>query len=539
MNIAYALSQQARAQPHATALIIPRKRTAKGWQDQRYSYQQLNDLTDRLAAGLAAEGIKPGTRVAFMVPPSLEFFALFFALFKAGAVPVLVDPGIGLKPLKACLGEAQPEVFIGITRAQIARLVLGWARGSIKKVITVGPRLGWGGVAYKDLLKSGADGKPAGEGLVQVEPDDPAAILFTSGSTGIPKGVVYRHRHFAAQVDLVRDSYQMAPGEVDLPTFPPFALFDPALGMTTVIPPMDFTRPAKVNPAMLVSLIDTYQVTNLFGSPALMNTLTRHLQARNIELPGLKRVLSAGAPVHPKVIERMHAALSTRADIHTPYGATECLPVATISGRELAGGLSDGNKAGRGICVGRPLAANRVRIIQISDEAIGLAEHASDVAPGTIGEICVYGPTVTDTYWARETQTRQAKMTDADGRIWHRMGDLGWQDDDGRLWFCGRKSERVRTKDGELYTECLEGPINAIEGVYRSALVGIGEPGQQQPAIALELDPGAKAAEVVPRVREHLKGQGIERIEVLKTFPVDIRHNAKIRRQDIAQQLTG
>ncbi|MGY6587792.1 MAG: fatty acid CoA ligase family protein [Wenzhouxiangella sp.] len=541
MNIAHALSKQALAQPHATALIIPRKRTSNGWQDQRYSYQQLNDLTDRLAAGLAAEGIKPGTRVAFMVPPSLEFFALFFALFKAGAVPVLVDPGIGLKPLKACLGEARPEVFIGITRAQIARLVLGWARGNIQKVITVGPRLGWGGVSYKSLLKSGADGQPVGKKIgetVQVQPDDPAAILFTSGSTGIPKGVVYRHRHFAAQVDLVRDSYQMAPGEVDLPTFPPFALFDPALGMTTVIPPMDFTRPARVNPDMLVSLINTYQVTNLFGSPALMNTLTRHLQARNIELPGLKRVLSAGAPVHPKVIERMHAALSTRADIHTPYGATECLPVATISGRELAGGLSDGNKAGRGICVGRPLSANRVRIIQISDEAIGLAEHASDVEPGTIGEICVYGPTVTDTYWDRETQTRQAKMTDADGRIWHRMGDLGWQDEDGRLWFCGRKSERVRTANGELYTECLEGPINAIEGVYRSALVGIGEPGQQQPAIALELDPGAKASAVVPKVREHLKDKGIDRIEVLKAFPVDIRHNAKIRRQDIARQLS-
>ena len=536
INIAHALSQQALAQPHATALIIPRRRNRQGWSDQRYTYQQLNELSDRLAAGLKAEGIEQGTRVAFMVPPSLEFFALFFALFKVGAVPVLIDPGIGLKPLKTCLGEARPEVFVGVSRAQIARLILGWARGQIRKVITVGPRLGWGGVAYKRLLQT----PPAPEGVtVDVQPDDPAAILFTSGSTGIPKGVVYRHRHFAAQVDLVRESYQMRPGEVDLPTFPPFALFDPALGMTTVIPPMDFTRPARVNPAMLVSLIEHYRVTNLFGSPALMNTLTRHLQSKNIQLPGLKRVLSAGAPVHPKVIDRMHAALSISADIHTPYGATECLPLATISGRELAGGLSAGNKAGRGICVGRPLPANRVRIIQISDEPIGLAEHATDVAPGDIGEICVFGPTVTDCYWEREAQTRQAKMVDSQGQVWHRMGDLGWQDADGRLWFCGRKSERVRTADGDLYTECLEGPINAIDGVYRSALVGVGKPGQQIPAIALELDPGARAEEVTARVRAHLSGTGIRHVAVLKAFPVDIRHNAKIRRHDIARQLAS
>ena len=534
INIAHALTRQAKDQPDTTALIIPRRRTRHGWVDQRYSYRQLNDLSDRLAAGLQARGLKPGTRVAFMVPPSLEFFALFFGLFKAGCVPVLIDPGIGLKPLKTCLGEARPEVFIGITRAQIARMLLGWGRGHIQRTITVGPRPFWQGLRYRSLLSA----KPTDFRDPDVKPDDPAAILFTSGSTGIPKGVVYRHRHFSAQVDLVRDTYQMKPGEVDLPTFPPFALFDPALGMTTVIPPMDFTRPAKVDPAMLVSLIQEYGVTNLFGSPALMNTLTRHLQAHQIRLPGLKRVLSAGAPVHPKVIERIHQSLADHADIHTPYGATECLPVATISGRELIGELSEGNKAGQGICVGKPLPANRVRILAITDEPIGLAEYATDAAPGEIGEICVYGPTVTDQYWERERQTREAKMPDEKGQVWHRMGDLGWQDEQGRLWYCGRKSERVRTETAELYTECVEGPINAIEGVYRSALVGIGEPGNQQPAIIIEPDPGTNPTDLAPRIREALQAKGIARIEFRKTLPVDIRHNAKIRRTQLASELT-
>ncbi|QOC23330.1 AMP-binding protein [Wenzhouxiangella sp. AB-CW3] len=534
-NIAHALSEQARNQPDGIALIMPTRRTETGWEDVRYTYQELDELTDRLAAGLHAHGIGQGTRVAFMVPPSLEFFALFFAMFKAGCVPVLIDPGIGLKPLKTCLAEAEPEVFIGVTRAQVARMILGWARGSIRQVVTVGPRPLWRGLRYKDLIKAArSDFEPPA-----VTGDDEAAVLFTSGSTGIPKGVVYRHRMFAAQVDLLRDTFGMSPGEVDLPTFPPFALFDPALGMTSVIPLMDFTRPAQADPDMLVSLIDHYDVTHLFGSPALMNTLSRHLEAGQLRLPGVRRALSAGAPVSPAVIERMHGALDPWSDIHTPYGATEALPVATVAGRELVGELSDGNRQGRGICIGRPLTANEVRIISVSDDPIDLTEYAGEVPQGEIGEICVTGPTVTDTYFRREAQTRAAKMTDAQGRIWHRMGDLGWFDEEGRLWFCGRKSERVRTAQGTLYTECVEGPVNAVEGVFRSALVGVGEPGTQEPVIIIEPEADADRTSVEARVREVLDSRAdtaaIKRIEFHKSFPVDIRHNAKIRRNQLAE----
>ncbi len=537
-NIAEALRAQADDRPDGIALIVPTRRGADGrWQDRRWTYRQLNDLSDRLAAGLQRQDIAPGTRVAFMVPPSLEFFALFFALFKAGCVPVLIDPGIGLKPLKSCLGEARPEVFIGVTRAQMARMVLGWARGQIKRVITVGPRPFALGMRYLDLLTGNAtDFKPP-----ETHPDAPAAILFTSGSTGIPKGVVYRHRHFAAQVRLVRDTYGISAGEVDLPTFPPFALFDPALGMTTVIPKMDFTRPARANPEMLVSLIEQYKVTNLFGSPALINTLSRHLKSHSAKLPTVKRALSAGAPVSPAVVERMHLALDAAADIHTPYGATECLPVATIAGRELVGALSEGNREGKGICVGRPLPANEVRLIRIVDQSLARISDGVEVKRGEIGEICVSGPTVTDKYWQREAQTRLAKMHDENGTVWHRMGDLGWMDVDGRLWYCGRKSERVITTEETLYTECVEGIVNAVRGVYRSALVGIGNEGSKTPAVILEPEPGQRREALVARVAERLAGheitRAIKRIEIRRALPVDIRHNAKIRRGDLAAEL--
>jgi len=534
-TLADALVMQAGQQPDATALIVPKRRIASGWQDERWSYSELNELTDRLAAGLQKHGLGQGTRVAFMVPPSLEFFALFFAMFKAGCVPVLIDPGIGIKPLKTCLGEAQPEAFVGVTRAQVARMVLGWARDSIKTVVTVGPRPLWRGLRYRDLLNA----DPQDFSAPEIDREDEAGIVFTSGSTGIPKGVVFRHRMFVGQVELMRANFGMHPGEVDLPTFPPFALFDPALGMTTVIPVMDFTRPAKADPDMLVSLMETYGVTNVFGSPALMETLSRHVAASDIRLPGIKRMLSAGAPVPPAVIERMHPALDESADIHTPYGATEALPVASVAGRELVGELSDGNRSGKGICVGRPLEGNEVRIIPVSDRAVELLEYAGEVGDGEIGEICVVGPTVTETYWQRDEQTRLAKMVDARGRIWHRMGDLGWRDGEGRIWFCGRKSERVVTASATLFTECVEGPVNAVDGVFRSALVGVGEKGRQEPVMVVEAEPDADHQAVEAAVREVLARNsdtaGIRRVLFHDGFPVDIRHNAKIRRRQLAQ----
>lgn len=536
-NIAHALTRQAQRQPDAPALIIPIKPIAGGWKDKRYSYQELETLSNELAAGLHHHGLTPGTRVALMVPPSLEFFALFFALFKAGCVPVLIDPGIGLKPLKTCLAEAKPQAFVGVPKAQIARWLFGWAKQTIKTSITVGPTIA--GLSYQTVLKAGRQAEQA-RPTPHTQPEDPAAILFTSGSTGIPKGVVYRHRHFVAQVDLIQRSYAIQPGEVDCPTFPPFALFDPALGMTTVIPKMDFTRPAKVDPKMLVSLIQHYGVTNLFGSPALMHTLSTHTKANKIKLPGLKRVLSAGAPVQPKVIERMHLALSEHADLHTPYGATECLPVATVSGREILSGLAARHRNGQGICVGKPLPENQVILIAISDEPIELKEHATVLGPNQIGEICVSGPSVTDQYWQRPAQTQAAKMTDADGTIWHRMGDLGWQDEQGRLWFCGRKSERVPTEHGERYTECVEGPVNAVPGVYRSALVEWPKQ-SQKPAVVLELEANADQESVIKEVKAVLKArphsQHIDTVRVHSPFPVDIRHNAKIRRQELADKL--
>jgi acyl-CoA synthetase (AMP-forming)/AMP-acid ligase II len=539
-NVAGALSWQAAQQPGAVAIHYPTGGTFRKLKYASCTYHELNELSDCYARGLREYGISPGTRTALMVTPGLNFFALFFALFKAGAVPVLIDPGIGKDALKQCLAEAAPRAFIGVTRAQIARKMLGWAKESCELMVTAGPTLGLGGINLKKLKELGTRGTETM--LHDSKPDDMAAILFTSGSTGAPKGVVYRHRHFNAQVEMLRNTFDIKPGEVDLPTFPPFALFDPALGMTTVVPHMDPTRPAKADPKLLVQAIDEFGVTNIFGSPALLDNLSRYMEQRGGRLESVTRVISAGAAVPIRTIRRMEKALYQDAEIHTPYGATECLPVSSISARELDERVQDSMESGEGVCVGNPVSPNRVRIIKISDMAYGDLADTTEMPLGMPGEIIVSGPSCTDSYWQRDSDTRLSKITDADGTMWHRMGDVGILDGEGRLWYCGRLAQRIDTGKEVLFADQCEAIFNQHPDLARSALVGVGAKGAQIPVLCIEV---IGKLSPVDRERVHYDllqlAQAFSLTRSIRTvlfhpgFPVDIRHNSKINREQLAE----
>ncbi|AXK73343.1 peptide synthase [Lysobacter sp. TY2-98] len=537
-NIAAALPRMATQAPDRIAMRCPGTPGADGLAtyDIALTYAQLDARSDAIAAGLAKRGIVRGTRTVVMVKPSPEFFLLMFALFKVGAVPVLVDPGIDKRALRQCLDEAAPDAFIGIPLAHVARVLLGWSK-SARVRITTGRRAV---LADDTLAHVEADGANAGPQLADTQPDDVAAILFTSGSTGIPKGVVYRHRHFVAQIDLMRDALGIREGEVDFPTFPPFALFGPALGLTSIIPDMDATRPASADPRKLHAAIDRFDAQQLFGSPALMRVLADYGKP----LPTIRRITSAGAPVPADVVARMRELLPDDADFYTPYGATECLPVAVIESRELQS-TREATEAGAGTCVGRAVPPNEVRIIRIDDAPIATWSNAPVVGANTIGEITVAGPTATDAYFHRDASTRLAKIVetleDGSTRVVHRMGDVGYLDAEGRLWFCGRKTQRVETASGPLYTEQVEPVFNTHPDVRRTALVGVGDAGAQTPVLCVELKPGVAAAQW-PRIERELRdiGRGhvhTARIETFlrhPAFPVDIRHNAKIGREKLA-----
>lgn len=504
--------------------------------DVTLTYAELDARSDAIAAGLAGYGVVRGTRTVVMVRPSPEFFLLMFALFKAGAVPVLVDPGIDKRALKQCLDEAQAQAFIGIPIAHAARALLGWAK-SARARITTGRRA-W--LSDATLRQVEADGAGAGPQLANTQADEVAALLFTSGSTGVPKGVVYRHRHFVAQIDMLGSAFGISPGGTDMPTFPPFALFDPALGLTSIIPDMDPTRPARADPRRLHHAIARFGVDQLFGSPALMSVLAAH----GAPLPALKRVTSAGAPVPPDTVAALRALLPADAQLWTPYGATECLPVAVIEGRELER-TRQATEGGAGTCVGRPVAPNEVRIIRIDDGAIPAWSDDLLTTAGEVGEISVAGPTVTDSYFNRDSATRLSKiceqLDDGSYRVVHRMGDLGYFDRDGRLWFCGRKSHRVQTSERTLYTEQVEPVFNVHPLVRRTALVGVGEPGSQRTVLCVDLHRIHQRE--WSRIERELRKSAALREEdfhidnylVHPGFPVDIRHNAKIGREALAK----
>jgi acyl-CoA synthetase (AMP-forming)/AMP-acid ligase II len=483
-------------------------------------------------------------RTVLMVKPSLEFFALTFALFKAGIVPVMIDPGLGVKQLKACLAEVEPEAFIGIPAAHAARIVLGWGRHSIRHLVTVGPRWFWGGTTLAKIIAA----TQGGPFLEHTRADETAAILFTSGSTGVAKGVIYSHGNFMAQVDLIRETYDIQPGEVDLPTFPLFALFDPALGMTTILPEMDFTRPASADPEKIRAAIEDWGVTNVFASPALLNTVARHGMQHGVQWPSVKRVLSAGAPVPAATLERMHHMLSPAAGIFTPYGATEVLPVASISSREILSNTRELTNAGAGVCVGRVVAPNDVRIIEITDTALPAWSQVREMPVGEVGEITVLGPTVTQAYFGRPEATRLAKI-DRAGQTVHRMGDVGYFDAEGRLWFCGRKSHRVELADRTLFSAPVEEIFNTHPGVFRTALVSATIAGVRVPVVCVELDQEARSGAGVTgqTLFESLQAlgakfaptRGIAHFLIHPGFPVDIRHNAKIGREKLTLWAQG
>jgi acyl-CoA synthetase (AMP-forming)/AMP-acid ligase II len=540
-NVAAHLPEMARLQPDAPAIFIPRRGDPlQPPHYDQYTFAELDRQSCRTAQALEAYGIRRGVRTVLMVPPGIEFFALTFALFKIGAVPVLVDPGMGVKNLKTCLAEAQPQAFIGIPKAHLARVLLGWGRPSVNRLITVGRRLCWGGATLERLLASVPQDQPYP--VAQTAAGEPAAVLFTSGSTGGPKGALYTHGNFSAQVEMLRQIYDIRPGEVDLPTFPLFALFAPALGMSSVVPEMDFTRPADVDPVKIVAAIERFQITTMFGSPALINRIGRYGEAQGIKLPSLKRAISAGAPVPAAVLERFANMLSDGAEVFTPYGATEALPVCSIGSAEILAETRHATDQGCGVCVGRPVPGIELEVIAIDDEPIALWSQARKLGVGEIGEIVVRGPQVTPSYFNRPESTALAKIADPEGGgFYHRMGDLGYRDDRGRVWFCGRKAHRVVTADETLFTIPCEAVFNTHGTVFRTALVGVGEPGRQRPVLCVELEKGADTSDLARIHREllvigagHAITRNIRTVLFHPAFPVDIRHNAKIFREKLA-----
>jgi acyl-CoA synthetase (AMP-forming)/AMP-acid ligase II len=545
-NIARHLAAHAAAQPAQAALKVPRGRRGGTGAGGRIDYLELSyaELSAEVAAWrvrLVERGVGPGDRTLVMVRQGLPLIAVVFALFELGALPVVIDPGMGRAAFLRCVAHSRPRVLVGIPLARV------FSRVFRKTFRSVEVRVGVSGRTTARLTVPGARRAETDTGARACGAGEAAAILFTSGSTGAPKGVVYTHGQFDAQVRMIREAYGIEPGEVDLPLLPLFALFAPALGMTVVVPEIDPSRPARADPSKLVQAIRQEGVTTSFGSPTLWGNLAAHCHRTKTRLPTLRRVLCAGAPVPPWLWAAMKDMMPN-GRMHSPYGATEALPVSTIAADEVLTEAVRHTLRGAGVCVGHVLAENEVRIIEPVEGVLAVAAVAGRPT-GEIGEIIVRGPTVTAEYDGLPEATAAAKIFDeATGAVWHRMGDLGYLDAQGRLWFCGRKVETVMTERGPMYPAQAEPIFEVHAEVRRCALVSLNVQGKARPAIVVEPvqrelldseDSRRLARELRLLALEHAATASIKTFFFKERLPVDVRHNAKIHRLALTRWVNG
>ncbi|MBY8886107.1 AMP-binding protein [Streptomyces sp. PTM05] len=492
------------------------------------SFRQLEERTRRQAVHLAARGVVPGTRCAIFVRDPVNMLTSLYATVRLGAVPVLIDGRLPRATVARALDAAEPAAFIGDPLTLAARIAYGWGRDSVTTRVCA--------TRLTDGTRPGGARSDFARDAFVPRLDHPALIAFTSGSTGPAKGAIYDHRHLSAHIESLRGELGITPGAVTVSAFLPFALFGPLLGLTTVLPDMDFTRPARSNPHRLAEAVRLSGASVLVASPAVLRTLAAAAVSRGGDgLRTLRALYCFGATPPHDVLTTLHRALPD-ARIHSVYGATECLPVSVIDSRELVGPAGTATEQGAGTCLGRPLPSVRVTVVAALEQPVPRWSDDWPVESGSIGEITVSGPNVSPDYVGAPDATARAKVSDGSRRV-HRTGDLGRIDAEGRLWFCGRVAHRVSTPSGTTPAEPVEAALDRVPGVRRTALVGLGVPGAQVPVLCVEPEPGTRRAarhELTMRLLAAAsslpESVWIGPVLFRKRFPTDVRHNSKIDR---------
>ena len=527
-----ALQSAAAAAPWVSAVT---KVSFPRWSDRpQYDAIDFAALSARINAyenGLAAAGLRAAERVIMLVTPGADFLALSYAVMGRGAVPVFIDPGMGVDAVVACIKEAQPSGFIGVPKAHLLRLKAAELFRSLRFCVVAGRVPLFGATRLRDLLKP-AGGPPA---PIPRQADDPALVAFTSGGTGRPKGVIFTNRMLTEQLAVFRGQFGFRGGEQDLPLLPVFSLFTAALGVGSIFPPLDPSRPLSLVPKQIIRVMRDLGNQTSFGSPTLWTKLAEYCRQTGESLPQLRRVFMAGAPVSQATLDLVKAACP-QAESFTPYGATEALPVTVAAAAELRQHPPVLAVSGeQGTPVGRAIDGVTLRVVQSVSGPPGAP--LIDCRDCEIGEIVVSGDTVSREYLCRPEATAASKVSEG-GRVWHRMGDMGYLNTDGQLYFCGRRVHVVATADRTFHSVPVENVFNRHPQVSRTALIGV----DGQPALVVEPQSRSLTPDARRRLAAELRAIGagdpvtspIRRFYFHPSFPVDARHNAKIFRDRLA-----
>ncbi len=507
MNIASLLTSI--DDPERPALILP------GPNESTITFRELDDLASRLAAGLQAAGLKTGDRVIILAPISLHLYAGLIALFKLGTAAVFLDPQAGYQQLDRAAALANASALIGSRKA----LWLKWLSPALRRIPLTLLAEGDGRHALQQLARSFA---PL-ETIAEVEPETPALITFTGGSTDMrgSRAVSRTHRLLTSQHTALARALPVRADDIDMPAFPVATLHNLASGITSVIPDFPFRRPQAVRAEKILGQIERRGVTTASGSPAYWWAIAEYCSRHGISLP-LRRIATGGAPVAPDLVKRLNQ-IAPQAEIVCVYGSTEAEPVAVMHGAEILARTAALTAGGAGIPLGTPVADVAVRV---------LGKNKEPRETGQVGEFWVCGEHVAREYFANPQASAYYKYSDSDGRLWHRMGDLGYMDAGGQLWLAGRVHTTI-VRDGQtLYPVPVEASVGTLSFVYRAALTGLSDPQLgERTCLTVELaadvpPPPNWQAQLKILCAEH--GWIIDQVRAIRHMPVDARHNARI-----------
>ncbi len=535
-TVADRLRDHARDFPGKAALIHPAG---------RLTFAELEFDTEAVAAGLVRAGLRPGDRTIVMMPVGADLAVLVLGLLKAGGVPIIVDPGMGLRRMLHCYRMVGAQAFVGVPVMHLLRRLRPRTFATVRTTVTTGRRWPWAAWSLRELARVAGR-----RGSFRPGPGDLVMISFTTGSTGAAKGVEFTYGSLEATVRAATGSHGLTAADVCLVTSLPFMFLQLLTGATSVLPAIDFRRVARADPAVVAATVAEHGVTALFASPALLGPLARHLSVSGGSVPAaagrrlasLRCVVSGGAPVSAGLVAALRGVIAEEGRVYATYGATEATPIASIESRELLRpGVRAAVESGAGVCVGAPIDGMALRVVRVADTT---PLSCIDVPVGEIGEIVVSGPVVSRRYLAPPDANTTMKITE-DGTLWHRTGDVGRLDEHGRVWFCGRRADIVATAAGPLYPVPCESILDVHEDVLRTAIVPA--PGADAAAVVcVELQPGVAAGDfgrIAGELRElaaaHEVTRGLTEFVRHPGFPVDVRHNAKIDRAALASRLAS
>lgn len=459
------------------------------------------------ASLLRARGIRPGDRVAVLVPPSPDLYAVLLAIHLVGAVAVQMDPAMGARRMAECL------VRIAAKGAVCVPYTIPIAMLARTPVLTPETPSTSPGLANRRASTSCS-------ALHRWSAGDVAMITFTTGDAEPPKGVPKTVSYLAAQHRALTSCLGLAPTDVDLCTMPGFVMNDMAAGVP-VVP----VRSA-VAPRLLADLLGRKgpAVSRITASPGVLDVLARSCLEKKRSFRNVRRVVTGGAAVQERLVTNLYRVFP-EATVTVLYGSTEAIPIAAIDGKERLAECARETARGAGYCVGRPVDSIMLRI-----RLLGAPGHAS-ASPSAMepGEILVAGETVNPSYWNDEAATSRTKLHAPDGIVWHRTMDTGYLDGSGRLWLTGKVKHLIRSGSDTVYPLRIEGALHAIPGVRRAAVFGGPATGAAVHA-ALQLEPRTRARLAVEAARDAALRLGVafSTICVLARMPLDSRHRYKI-----------